>query len=93
MFERFTDPARRVAVLAREETGPLNHDYIGTEHILLGLIREGEGVAARALQDLGIGLDSTRGQVVETVGKGHRPLSGHIILQHAREEDDGVEPP
>ena len=78
MFERFTDSARRVVVLALEEAGLLNHDYIGTEHILLGLIHEGEGVAARALQRLGISLDSVRDQVVETVGRGQQRPSVHI---------------
>ena len=78
MFERFTDRARRVVVLAQEEARLLNHNYIGTEHILLGLIHEGEGVAARALQSLGIRLDSVRSQVVETIGQGHQSPSGHI---------------
>ena len=78
MFERFTDRARRVVVLAQEEARLLNHNYIGTEHILLGLIHEGEGVAARALQGLGIRLDSVRSQVVETIGQGHQSPSGHI---------------
>ena len=78
MFERFTDRARRVVVLAQEEARLLNHNYIGTEHILLGLIHEGEGVAARSLQSLGIRLDSVRSQVVETIGQGHQSPSGHI---------------
>ena len=78
MFERFTDPARRVVVLAQEEARLLNHNYIGTEHILLGLIHEGEGVAARGLQSLGIRLDSVRSQVLEKTGKGHQSPSGHI---------------
>ena len=78
MFERFTDAARRVVVLAQEEARLLDHNYIGAEHILLGLIHEGEGIAARALQGLGISLDSVRRQVVETVGKGRRAPSGHI---------------
>ena len=78
MFERFTDRARRVVVLAQEEARLLNHNYIGTEHILLGLIHEGEGVAARALMGLGIRLDSVRSQVVETIGQGHQSPSGHI---------------
>ena len=60
MFERFTDRARRVVVLAQEEAKRLNHDYVGTEHILLGLIHEGEGVAAKALESLGISLDAVR---------------------------------
>ena len=78
MFERFTDRARRVVVLAQEEARLLNHNYIGTEHILLGLIHEGEGVAARSLQSLGIRLDSVRSQVVETIGQGNQSPSGHI---------------
>ena len=78
MFERFTDRARRVVVLAQEEARGLNHNYIGTEHILLGLIHEGEGVAAKALQDLGIGLDQVREQVVEIIGQGQSAPSGHI---------------
>ena len=78
MFERFTDRARRVVVLAQEEARLLNHNYIGTEHILLGLIHEGEGVAARALEGLGINLDSVRNQVVEIIGQGQQSPSGHI---------------
>ncbi len=78
MFERFTDRARRVVVLAQEEARLLNHNYIGTEHILLGLIHEGEGVAARALEELGIDLDSVRTQVVEIIGQGSQAPTGHI---------------
>ena len=78
MFERFTDRARRVVVLAQEEARLLNHNYIGTEHILLGLIHEGEGVAARALESLGINLESVRSQVVEIIGQGSQAPSGHI---------------
>ena len=78
MFERFTDRARRVVVLAQEEARLLNHNYIGTEHILLGLIHEGEGVAARGLESLGINLDSVRSQVVEIIGQGQQSPSGHI---------------
>ncbi len=78
LFERFTDRARRVVVLAQEEARLLNHSYIGTEHILLGLIHEGEGVAARALEGLGINLDSVRQQVVEMIGQGQQAPSGHI---------------
>ena len=70
MFERFTDRARRVVVLAQEEARLLNHNYIGTEHILLGLIHEGEGVAARALEGMGISLESVRSQVVEIMERG-----------------------
>ncbi len=78
MFERFTERARRVVVLAQEEARLLNHNYIGTEHILLGLIHEGEGVAARALETMGIGLDSVRQQVVDIIGQGSQAPSGHI---------------
>ena len=78
VFERFTDRARRVVVLAQEEARLLNHNYIGTEHILLGLIHEGEGVAARALEDLDINLESVRNQVVEIIGQGSQAPSGHI---------------
>ncbi|KIP51955.1 ATP-dependent Clp protease ATP-binding subunit [Leucobacter komagatae] len=78
MFERFTDRARRVIVLAQEEAKLLNHNYIGTEHILLGLIHEGEGVAAKALEQLDISLDAVRTQVTEIIGTGQQPPSGHI---------------
>src|SRR6266540_5256859 len=78
MFERFTDRARRVVVLAQEEARLLNHNYIGTEHILLGLIHEGEGVAAKALESLGISLDAVRGQVEEIIGQGQAAPTGHI---------------
>ncbi|HEX9775575.1 MAG TPA: ATP-dependent Clp protease ATP-binding subunit [Actinomycetota bacterium] len=78
MFERFTDRARRVVVLAQEEARGLNHNYIGTEHILLGLIHEGEGVAAKALESLGISLEGVRQQVEEIIGQGQAPPTGHI---------------
>ena len=78
MFERFTDRARRVVVLAQEEARLLNHNYIGTEHILLGLIHEGEGVAAKALESLGISLEAVRSQVEEIIGQGGASPSGHI---------------
>ena len=78
MFERFTDRARRVVVLAQDEARMLNHNYIGTEHILLGLIHEGEGVAAKALESLGISLDAVRQQVEEIIGQGQQAPSGHI---------------
>ena len=78
MFERFTDRARRVVVLAQEEARLLNHNYIGTEHILLGLIHEGEGVAAKALESLGISLEGVRQQVEEIIGQGGASPSGHI---------------
>ena len=78
MFERFTDRARRVVVLAQEEARMLNHNYIGTEHILLGLIHEGEGVAAKALEALNISLEAVRAQVEEIIGQGQQAPSGHI---------------
>ncbi len=78
MFERFTDRARRVVVLAQEEARMLNHNYIGTEHILLGLIHEGEGVAAKAMESLGISLEAVRQQVEEIIGQGQQAPSGHI---------------
>lgn len=78
MFERFTDRARRVVVLAQEEARMLNHNYIGTEHILLGLIHEGEGVAAKSLESLGISLEGVRSQVEEIIGQGDTPPPGHI---------------
>jgi ATP-dependent Clp protease ATP-binding subunit ClpC len=78
MFERFTDRARRVVVLAQEEARMLSHNYIGTEHILLGLIHEGEGVAAKALESLGISLEAVRAQVEEIIGQGQQAPSGHI---------------
>jgi Clp amino terminal domain, pathogenicity island component len=78
MFERFTDRARRVVVLAQEEARLLDHGYIGTEHILLGLIQEGEGVAARALESLDISLDTVRQEVVAIIGHGDDKPGGHI---------------
>jgi ATP-dependent Clp protease ATP-binding subunit ClpA len=78
MFERFTDRARRVVVLAQEEARVRNHNHIGTEHILLGLIHEGEGVAAKVLESLGISLDAVRQQVEEIIGQGQQAPSGHI---------------
>ena len=78
MFERFTDRARRVIVLAQDEAKLLNHNYIGTEHLLLGLIHEGEGVAAKALEQLGITLQAAREQVVEIMGQGQQVPTGHI---------------
>ena len=86
MFERFTDRARRVIVLAQEEARTLQHNYIGTEHLLLGLIREGEGVAAKALASKGVSLDDTRKQVEEMIGKGNASPNGHIpFTPHARQ--------
>jgi ATP-dependent Clp protease ATP-binding subunit ClpA len=79
MFERFTDQARRVVVRAQEEARMLGHGYIGTEHILLGLLAEGDGLAAQALASLEIGLDAAREQVVEIIEEGTRqPPTGHI---------------
>ncbi len=78
MFERFTDRARRVYVLAHEEAKQLNHSYIGTEHVLLGLIHEGEGVAVRALENLGVSLDVVREQVEDIIGRGLGPVPKHI---------------
>ena len=78
MFERFTDRARRVVVLAQEESRLLNHNYIGTEHILLGLIHEGEGVAATVLESLGVSLEGARARIEEIVGHGVEAPSGHI---------------
>jgi ATP-dependent Clp protease ATP-binding subunit ClpC len=78
MFERFSDRARRVIVLSQEEARLLNHNYIGTEHILLGLIAETEGVAARALVSLGVKLDTVRHEVEEIIGQGDSSPSGHI---------------
>ena len=78
MFMRFTGRARQVVVLAQEEARMLNHNYIGTEHILLGLIREGDGVGAKALESLGISLDAVRQQIEEIIGRGQHTPSGHI---------------
>ncbi len=78
MFEKFTDRARRIVVLAQEEARMLNHNYIGTEHILLGIIHEGDGVAAKALESLGIALEGVRQQVEEIIGQGQQASSGHI---------------
>jgi ATP-dependent Clp protease ATP-binding subunit ClpC len=78
MFERFTDRARRVVVLAQEEARMLNHNYIGTEHVLLGLVREGEGIAAQALESLEISLEAVRQQVERIIGRGQQASSGHI---------------
>ena len=78
MFERFTNRARRVVALAEEQARMLNHDCVGTEHLLLGLIHEGEGVAAKALESLGISLDAVRQQIEEIIGQGQQAPSGHI---------------
>ncbi|MGV9186395.1 ATP-dependent Clp protease ATP-binding subunit [Arcanobacterium canis] len=94
MFERFTDRARRVIVLAQEEARGLKHNYLGTEHILLGLIKEGEGVAAKALESLNVTFDDVRTEVVEIIGEGQEQPSGHIpftprakkVLEYAMRE-------
>jgi|ERR687892_366276 ATP-dependent Clp protease ATP-binding subunit ClpC len=78
MFERFTDRARRVVVLAQEESRMLNHNYIGTEHLLLGLLHEGEGVGAQALESMGISLERVRRQVEEIIGQGQSTPPEHI---------------
>lgn len=87
MFERFTDRARRVLVLAQEEARLLNHNFIGTEHILLGLVHEGEGVAAKALESLGISLEAVREKVEETIGPaGTSPTTGSPPLHPPGQE-------
>lgn len=78
MFERFTDRARRVVVLAQDEARGLNHNYIGTEHLLLGLISEGEGVAAKALEMMDIKGEAVRSAVIDVIGEGEKPIEGHI---------------
>ena len=78
MFERFTDRARRVIVLAQEEARLLGHNFIGTEHILLGLVAEGEGVGAKALESLGVSLDAVRAEVEGIIGKGNDRPGSHI---------------
>jgi ATP-dependent Clp protease ATP-binding subunit ClpC len=78
VFERFTDRARRVIVLAQEEARVLDHNYIGTEHLLLGLIHEGEGVAAKALESLDVSLEAVRAEVTEIIGQGQSAPTGHI---------------
>lgn len=78
MFERFTDRARRVIVLSQENARKLNHNYIGTEHLLLGLVHEGEGIAAKALVSLGVVLEGVRQEVEEVIGQGQQAPSGHI---------------
>ena len=94
MFERFTDRARRVVVLAQEEARMLRHDYIGTEHILLGLIREEDGIAARALEAMNISLANVLGSITDLIGEGQRAPTGHIpftprakkVLEHSLRE-------
>jgi ATP-dependent Clp protease ATP-binding subunit ClpC len=78
VFERFTERSRRVVVLAQEEARLLNHNHIGTEHILLGLLHEGEGVAGRVLTDLGVSLSEARDRVLDIIGRGEHEAHGHI---------------
>lgn len=78
MFERLTDRARRVVILSQEEARTLNHGHIGTEHVLLGLLREGEAVAAKVLESLGVGLEGARGKVAELRGRGETAPTGHL---------------
>ena len=78
MFERFTNAARRVIVLAQEESRLLGHDHIGTEHLLLGLVADREGIAAGVLTELGIDLGTARSEVEEVVGRGDEMARGHI---------------
>jgi ATP-dependent Clp protease ATP-binding subunit ClpC len=78
VFERFTDRSRRVIVLAQEEARLLNHNYIGTEHLLLGLLADGDGDAARTLASLDITLEAARREVLEIIGEGREPAKGHI---------------
>ena len=78
MFERFTERARQVVVLAQDESRRLGHDYIGTEHILLGLLREEEGIAARVLETLDVTLEEVQADVIRVVGRGETPETGQI---------------
>jgi ATP-dependent Clp protease ATP-binding subunit ClpA len=80
MLERFTDRARHVVVLAEEEARMLDHDWIGTEHLLLGLLREGDGIAARALESLGISLQPVRQQVEEIIGQVPQHVAEHLVF-------------
>lgn len=80
MFERFTDRARRVVVLAQEEARTLNHNSIGTEHLLLGLIREGEGVAVAVLRDGGADVGEIRDAIMEIIGQGSAPPDEHAHI-------------
>ena len=79
-FEKFTERARKVLSLSQEEAQSFNHDYIGTEHILLGLVREGEGVAAKVLTSLGVDLDKVRSAVEYIIGRGEKGVTGEIGL-------------
>jgi ATP-dependent Clp protease ATP-binding subunit ClpA len=78
MFERFTNQARRVVVLAQEESRSLNHNYIGTEHLVLGILREGQGTGAKALESLDVAVDAVRGEVETRIGRGDQQQAGHI---------------
>jgi ATP-dependent Clp protease ATP-binding subunit ClpC len=78
MFERFTRQARRVVVLAQEEARMLNHNHIGTEHMLLGLLHEGQGSAAKVLATMDVTLDAARDQVLTAIGRGQEPPTGHM---------------
>jgi ATP-dependent Clp protease ATP-binding subunit ClpC len=78
MFERFTERAKQVVVLAQDEARELRHNYIGTEHILLGLLREEDGLAARVLESLGVTLEGARAQVARIIGPGDEPSTGEI---------------
>ena len=78
MFERFSDQARRVVVLSAEQAQDLSHNYIGTEHLLLGLIAEGQGPAAQVLTSMGVTVDGVRGQIEAKIGRGKRDPVGHI---------------
>lgn len=94
MFEKFTDRARRILVLSQDEARMLNHDSIGTEHVLLGLIGEGEGVGAQVLKSRGLSLEDVRRQVEESRGRGQSATSGYLpftpsaneVLQAANQE-------
>src|SRR6266480_4494620 len=84
-FDKFTDRARKVLTLAQDEAQRFNHNYIGTEHLLLGLIREGEGVAARVLENMNVELAKVRSAVEFIIGRGDRPISGEIgLTSHAQ---------
>ena len=93
MFERFTDRGRRVLVLAQEEARLLDHNFIGTEHILLGLLHEEEGIAARALAGLGVNLPTVRGTVEEMIGPSAQERHGLPALHPAGQEGAGAVTP
>ena len=87
-FDKFTERARKVLQLAQEEAQRFNHNYIGTEHILLGLVREGDGVAARVLNNLGIELTKVRSAVEFIIGRGDRMVMGEIGLTPRAKKSD-----